>query len=524
MQIKQFNGGISKRIDASLIEINEAVNYVNIDNTDLTLRGLKGTTALTIEARDYFYNFKNVWLSSYMPRDYVEYDNKLYYTEQNNIPQKSVDGTNIFNLGIAQPTESDAAITVGGIEYRTIVAEAVDPITGEDPLSASVLTLQYCYTYYNSADGTESAPSPLSNEVTVAAGKVVKLINIIRSTDPQVTDIRLYKVGTNITSFALFKTIPNNLTEARDAVKSTEVTTLLETFNYNQPLAGLRFLVQAYGILFAALGTKLYFTVIGKPNAWPTANFLLFESDITGILPTQDGIFVFTKSKAKLLVGTKITDFAIRPISDEQGCNSHKSCRMVRNTPVWSSLDGICQWSSGSIDVISKDKLGKVTLDIKNTCLFDETYYVLQTNGNLLAMDTRFGGIVFKDIDLEKSIVDIGAFNSVLYGIVEERVHKLFDGDLVPFRYLSPKYTEGFMTVSKGYNNVYIKAKGQLTISIVIDDEVVITKEYNLPVAKLIDLKVPEDKQFGTYIQFDIRGTGQVWEIEYKTIGRSNGR
>ena len=41
---------------------------------------------------------------------------------------------------------------------------------------------------------------------------------------------------------------------------------------------------------------------------------------------------------------------------------------------------------------------------------------------------------------------------------------------------------------------------------------------------KVFDIKVPQEKQRGSSIQFDIFGHGVIKEIEWKVQGRENGR
>lgn len=533
MQLNQFNGGLSVRLDASLIAPNEAVRYTNIDNTDSTLSSSRNFSKTNQEARDYFYKFKDRWLSSYVSRDYLEYDNVLYFTETDNKPQKSSDGITTYNLGIVAPLESpifeiDGVTPIVDGDGKQIVgprATADDPEGDEDPISASNITVQYCYTYFNDADGTESAPSPLGNELALVAGKVVVLDNIKPSNDVQVTHIRIYRLQAGLgTEFQLALQVPNNVTTVRDAVGSTDLTSILDSEENQPPPLGLRYLVEAYGVLFGAVGNQLYFSKMGKSNYWPATQSFRFKGEITGLLPVQNGIFVFILSQTFMLVGSTIADFEVVPVSTEYGCNSHKSCKLVKNTPVWSCLDGIASWSNGYIQIMSKDKLGKFTLQIKDTAVWDETYFVLDTDGNLLAMDLRFN-LAFKRYDFIEKLVDVGAFDGVLYGIAKERVVTLFSGEDMEFSWRSALLTEGSITIHKMYNNVYIYFQGEFTVKVYIDGDLVQEKKllsHEKP--KFEDLKVPQERQRGYSMQFDVRGVGKIWEIEYKVVGRENGR
>lgn len=531
MQLNQFNGGLSVRLDASLIAPNEAVRYTNIDNTDATLNSSRNFSKTSQEARDYFYKFKDRWLSSYVSRDYLEYDNVLYFTETDNRPQKSQDGITTYNLGIVAPIDNpmfelDGVTPIVDGDGKQIVgprAVADDPEVDEDPISASNLTIQYCYTYYNNNDDTESAPSPLGNELALVAGKVVVLDNIKPSNDVQVTHIRIYRLQAGVgTEFQLALQVPNNVTTVRDAVSSTDLTRILDSEENQPPPLGLKYLVEAYGVLFGAVGNQLYFSKMGKPNYWPTTQSFRFKGEITGILPVQNGIFVFILSQTFMLVGSTIADFEIIPVSTEYGCNSHKSCKLVKNTPVWSCLDGFASWSNGYIQIISKDKLGRFVMAIKDTAVWDETYFVLDTDGNLLAMDLRFNLLAFKRYDFVEKLADVGVFDGELYGIVDEKVVEMFKGEQMPLSWRSGMLVEGSISMTKTYNIIYVRYKGTFEFKVLINGKEVACK--TLTGDDNVEVKVPQDLQRGESIEFDVYGVGKIWEIEYKPVGRQNGR
>ena len=146
----------------------------------------------------------------------------------------------------------------------------------EDKITPFNGTYQYLYTFYNSDDGTESAPSPLSDELTATSGNIdITLPDV--STDPQVTKKRLYRVGGNITQFTLVVELDANITTYLDKLKDTDLDgRLLESDNFNEAPIGLQFLSESYAMLFGAIGSSLRFTPIGKPNAWPPEYELQF--------------------------------------------------------------------------------------------------------------------------------------------------------------------------------------------------------------------------------------------------------
>ncbi len=509
MLVSRFDGGLSTRLDPSLIKPEESVILINCDTDKGILQSSKDILDQNTEVRGYFYKFKNKWVSSYQERSYVEYNNVLYFSERHSYPKKLIFDENgfevIHRLGIEKPTTALTTVQTAG------------------NISSSASVMQYVYTYYNSKDGTESAPSPVSAELNLAPTHGVAISDIAASTDPQVDKIRIYRIGDNVTVFSLVATIDNGVTSVVDNLASTLVGPLLESNEYYPAKEQLRYMVEAYGILFAALDTKLYFSEIGVMNAWPESNFIQFKKEITGILPTYEGIIIFMNDSCSMLVGTNVSEFAIKDLSTEQGCTGHFTTRYVQNVPIWQSLEGLCMFSSGAVRVVSKDKLGTKNFDIINSVAIDETYFGLLADGTLLAFDTKFDGARFKYFHFSKPLNNIYETDGVLYGVVDtDRLVSLLDGADGELHYKSPLFTEGSHSNVKTYNNVYVRSNGTFTIKIYIDEELVTT--YELLGNTTHDIPVPQKKQKGFNLQVEFIGTGKIYEYEYKVMERQNGR
>ena len=59
-------------------------------------------------------------------------------------------------------------------------------------------------------------------------------------------------------------------------------------------------------------------------------------------------------------------------------------------------------------------------------------------------------------------------------------------------------------------------------LKVYIDDVLLATGNYETADAHTI--QVPQDKQRGCYIHFEVSGTGEVYEIEYEAGGSKNGQ
>lgn len=405
-----------------------------------------------------------------------------------------------------------------------VVTDSVLDISGNQELDNSLFgpirgTYTYVYTYYNKVDGTESAPSPVSAELVIGSGKIT-VQNIQSSTDPQVGFIRIYRVGGDLTKFTFVAEIANGTVSYLDTLKDTVLTgELLSTTNYDAPPTGLKYITQAYAMLFGAVGSKLYYTPIGKPNAWPGDYFIECVETITGIAIVANGLIVFNKTKALIVSGTGPTSLSKSPLSMSQGCIDHYSIVNIDGAAYWASTDGICASNGNVPTVISKDKLGKLALEPVQAVMLDQVYYLLQLNGSVLAIDFRYIPII-KSFKLPIDMLHVG--NDTLYGWRGGIARELFAGTgFERFKYVSPKLSDGRVSEKKVYKKVYIYSKGVVELKLYIEDKLVGTYQFDSQDAH--EIQPPQTLQRGCFIQFEISGTGEVLEIEYIAGARKDG-
>ena len=113
IKVDTFDGGLSTRIDASLIKPNNAQRFVNVDPNSVVLRSSKNYLLdSSVLVNRNFTKFKSTYLSTSEDRLYVEYNNKLYYTNKTENP-KVFDGTTHKNMGIEKPKSDPVTNTDG---------------------------------------------------------------------------------------------------------------------------------------------------------------------------------------------------------------------------------------------------------------------------------------------------------------------------------------------------------------------------------------------------------------------------
>jgi len=428
------------------------------------------------------------------------------------------DGVNYYEVG-----ETTYSIAGGATIIDTKSTETLGDLYISD---REIFT--YCYTYYNSANGIESPPSPISEEVN-SAGNDVIIAPLPKSTETDVTidKIRLYKIGGGLTAYTLVHEFDHPAVATPEYKDGTGVLSLagssiLDSLNHDRPVEGLKYLTEAYAMLFAAVGDKLYFTEIAKPYSWPAEFFIDFDGDITGIGAMSNGLLVFTKFKTYIVVGNSPASFSKFLLSSSQGCISHQSVAFVDNQLLWMSLDGLCTTSGGIIQVVSRPKVGKLTFNtIYSAAVHDSIYYLSYYHplGNkIMAFDFRYNQIV-RDIEVIGEQV-VTALDNV-YQYYNGTLQRLFDGDLLQMHWKSPVFTEGSYSNYKNYKDIYIRYNGTFNIKVFIDG--ILANEIDVTGDKMYNLKLGNGVTKGYGIEFEIEGTGTVYEIQYKVEPRQKG-
>ena len=522
-KLDEFGGGILSRIDATKIPGNNAVLLDNADISSTVLKSAKGLKVLDPYPSEllngFFYKYKGSYIDDLEETYFVEYEGNLYYFGANHGRGKIYNGTSIHDIGIQFPdTEiisADAAITSGSVELER-------PITRFS---------KYLVTAYDSSTGLESSPS---EDFVVPWTSIVGYSNYLRvssvtftvvftAVDTRITDYRFYRLGGSLSSYTLVATVPKSgavtFVDTKSGVDLEG--DLLGIFDLELPLPGFSSVVEAYGILFAAYLTTVRYSRIGEPQYWPTNSSLPVRDTVTGLLPIPQGLLVFTKSKTYILLGTTGETFSLLLVSSSVGCTNAASCKLIKNSPLWVSGEGISTFVRGSVESISKAHIGTVALDVINTLVLDEQYYILKADRTLLVLDFRFG-LRFFTYSYQFGIAGIGFDGTkliVLQYTTATRespplITEAYKGEDLPLTYLSPIYTGESSARLKTFTDVYINSIGDLSVQGIV-------QYIDLPFAwECSSLKpvvhyfqVPNTYQTGSSMQFKVSGTGTLFCI-----------
>ena len=510
MQLTKFDGGLSLRLEPHLIKQNEALVYTNIDNDTGILKPIKEKkeidntifAAVRTNPYAYFFEAEGVWVFSPTSDfvDWVEWQDRLYFTDGTNPVQVRKNGTT-KTIGIEEPPRVDITFSPVG--------------------DAATHVYQYGTTYYSTTSGAESSIK-LTPEVTIASpSDAAVTIRAYTTTQNSVDRIRLYRIGGTTTKFTLVTTLfnPTNVTSV--TYSDSKADSFLLDITYDGDLStpfqtnGMRYLTEYNATFYGAIRDKLYFSRVGRPFVWRTLDFLTLPKLITGIGQTSSGLLVFTLTATYLVTGSNLSSgntLQLNILSADLGCTSQRSVQSYGPSCIWVNHFGICVSNGSDIKVVTKDQLGTKQFEAKISTVYDNEYYLHQVDGStfIVDFDRSIGKYENHTIEtLFRQRNKLLAYNDSLF-------YELYQGEaFTRFKYLSPKLSLGVLTTRKTYKTVYVASKGMVRVKILVDDQLAVNRVVNTRNVSIAEIKLDVAYNKGLYIQFDIQGTGIVYEINF---------
>jgi hypothetical protein len=419
---------------------------------------------------------------------------------------------------------------LGTSSESTTIYDTVEDIEANDsysdPLYSDPIDIrQYCYTYYRAGDGTESAPSLYSNEIKIANNDAT-LTGFLAPSDTSVTHIRIYRIGGLLTRMTLVDEVATSTTEYHDTYDDSDLTSnsVLLTTGTISPPSSLNHLTLHVATLFAVDGARLYYSEAGLVDLWSAFNYIDLPSTINGLGSTQNGLLIFLRNRTYILTGSSSSNFVLHLLSDSQGCISNTTTQYAKNTLLWLSLDGVCASTGGDIQVITEAKLGKLNLEPVASAFYENQYYLFHEAGTLV-IDFRYGTPIFKELDLIANGAYYSDYFDKLYYIDPNDfgMYELGTSETpVAYEYKTGYLIGQSLTNVKVYKNAYVYVVGTVTMSVYQDG--VKTVDSRELTTGLNDIKLPQANLRSYYIEIEFSGTGSVYEVEFKTEDRTNGR
>lgn len=220
-------------------------------------------------------------------------------------------------------------------------------------------TYLYYYTFYNTTDGVESAPSPQAS-ITVAGGPRQVDISVITAdaTSPlQTTHKRIYRTTVGGATFYRVNTVTNATTTYTDttadaSLGATCTTEGLSVFPNTNILITYQDRVYCAGNYIDP--AFVYYSDAFYPHRYFAAtHYQAFDIAITAMAKCDNGLIVFEKHKTWLWSSPP---FGSAPylVSNEIGCVNQDALCYVDNDLLFLSLHGVYAFNGGSLKLLSQ--------------------------------------------------------------------------------------------------------------------------------------------------------------------------
>lgn len=403
-----------------------------------------------------------------------------------------------------------------------ITIELLDE-SGETHGELAANDYRWCYTYYNANDGAESAPSPYTDATTIGRydnsggywlNSSATLGNIKASKDPQVTHIRVYRIGDSSQRFRLALEIPNRDAIVIDNTATKFLGDMCPTIGYTVPPI-VNTLATAYGMLLGSKDDTLYFSDENNPLLWNPLNYIKFDDNITGLGTCSLGILVFTAFRTYLISGNTATSFYKQLLYENIGCINQGSIVSTATECIWQSSVGIFRLGAGGLQNLTLNRIGINLETIHASTVTADCYYGV-TDTKIICINFNLGGAIYY-IAIADITGIVTANNSLT--VVKARKLAAFTGKPMSFTWRS-NWLQTSMTLLKNYKSVYVYAEGDVDYKIYVSNKV--AAQGKLRNGDVSDIKVDQLRRNGYYMQVEFSGTGTVYELQYISEDRQN--
>ena len=278
----------------------------------------------------------------------------------------------LYYTGDGTPKKTNWAMagdyTLGGVFPGAFLEMGVPAPTGAptvaDTASGSALSAEdryYVYTHVSTFGSIteESAPSPVSSLVTVAAGNKVT-----------VSGFAALPVGNyNITHRRIYRTLPGEQSDGAfvfvaeiavgtssyvDDLLATGLGEPLETNLWNTPPDGLTGLTSmANGMMAGFVGNTVYFCEPYFHHAWPVQYAQSVPDEIVGLGSYGNTLVVMTVGQPYAMVGISPDQITVEKISMPEPCVSKRSIASDAYGVLYASPNGVVAIGPSSRSVIT---------------------------------------------------------------------------------------------------------------------------------------------------------------------------
>lgn len=226
---------------------------------------------------------------------------------------------------------------------------------------------QYVFCYSNQATGHISSPTPVSAATGNFTNKLNVGVTVTASTDPQVTNIRLFRTtdgGGGVYFEVAGSPYPNSSGTVTDNTSDASLSVITApTFGFNDPPSPMKGMVWFANRIWGFNNATVYFTDweemnIGVPEegsvSGSSGNFWNFDSEVTGLSIAQDGVIIFTAGSIYKIDGDSLDTFRRTTIAKGIGCRNRATItRLGALTAFLANTNSVWTTDSTSLQELS---------------------------------------------------------------------------------------------------------------------------------------------------------------------------
>ena len=266
----------------------------------------------------------------------------------------------------------------------------------------------------NAPETVPSYNSPwkeLTDDLSVATGSDSIVLELPHSTEASVSDIMILRApSVDSNSFYEVATVPHGTKYFADTIDNKMLIATgreVYLFNYPPPInenpeagEGGRYLTTVNEMFYLAVGNRVYFSEQSNPHAWDPLKFIVFDDEVTAIVPTQASVIVFPHNRRFFVSGSTFADLVKVQLPTLQGCPNWRTATTVGNHIVWQSNDGVAVF--GKQPEIEGDQGQLLTADrynfggIANFAVSANEVYYLFFDDHVVAIDFKHNFTITK--------------------------------------------------------------------------------------------------------------------------------
>ena len=505
IQIADFTAGISRFVEPSFLEANEARTLRNAEIKTGAIRASLGHDKQSDNGGFFMFNTldftgANRWEYHEKPMVWYELTKRIYKSALGkNLPVTAVDslGVDLGVLGVTKPTtEPSVSEVAGGIFYKDEV-------------------VNYVYTFVKGTSA-ESQPSKMAQVTISADGQAVELTIPTTPAIPAGVDkIFIYRMGAGTNSFLFLDEIDvaNIATPYKDIIPAGQLGNQLNTYGNEPPPDGLILDTEFKSMLVGHIegDSVLRFSQEIYVDAWSSLETINLDSVIVRVVEFNGQLIVLCTTAIYRISGTNIDNFTVDKIPTEQGCLFYESVVETRGLLLWQSEDGISAFDGAGVTVISANKIPKEEVKARDFCSSakDEEVFFADASG-IMAIDLA-RNLSFREFDgIDSNIRGMFYIHKLdtMYASNGHETYSLFTNPnkRPALQYKTGEIAMGSLITLKQIKKIILFGKGRFNIQAKVDGVVEVTDiEVNLDGYRPNEVNLSMGTQ-GRFVEILIQG------------------